>query len=261
MSSVARFFLLLACFLLARTAMAQEGGLRPPCGASPEPPYAAPGAAPTIQKWSEGDLRPPRWLPAACLGWSGQSRLAVALAGEFALAGGLDGLLWRIGGFSHYREIPFWSMTRGDWQPLVREAGLLPTGGSTGVGTDAPPDQFVSGRSFDYYEVDSAGRSTYRMTVRERTPDRVVLAIENTSTIRLSLMPLFDPHALQSVLFLDRHEGNRWGYYQALRAADGTSLLALSAIAPYINRMTAFYRYVAGQQVGTQSAASPRGVR
>ena len=187
--------------------------------------------------------------------------MAVALAGRVATSGGFDELLRRIGGFSHYSEIPYWSVTRGDWQPLVREAGLLPTAGSTVAGTDARREQFVAGRTFDYYEVDSAGRSTYRMTVRERTSDHLVISVENTSTIRLALLPLFDPHALQSVLFLEHQEGSVWGYYQALRASNGASFMALSSSTPYVNRMTAFYRYVAGQQVGTQSAASPRGAR
>jgi hypothetical protein len=58
------------------------------------------------------------------------------------------------------------------------------------------PD-FVSGHSFDYFEVDDAGRTAYRLTVREWTADRVVLAIENITAIRLAFVTLFDVGALQ----------------------------------------------------------------
>jgi hypothetical protein len=253
--------LIIALLVLTRAVAAQTGGLRPPCGTPTEPPYAALGAQPNVGIWHESELQSFRWSPAACLGWSGRSRLAVSVAGELTAAGGLDELLRKIGGFSRYSEIRFWSPTRRDWRPLVEDAGLLPAAAASGSGADALPEQFVAGRSFEYFEVDPAGRSTYRMTVRERSPERLVLGIENTSAIRLSLMPLFDPGALQSVVFLEHLGGNLWHYYQAIRAADGTSMLALGSTASYVNRATAFYRYVAGQQGGAQSAASPRSTR
>jgi hypothetical protein len=63
--------------------------------------------------------------------------------------------------------------------------------------------------------------------VRERSAHRVVLATENTSAIRLAFLPLFDPGALQSVIFVERRGPDSWRYFQAVRAGDGTSLLAL----------------------------------
>jgi hypothetical protein len=251
--------------VLTHPVAAQTGGLRPPCDSPPggrptEPPFAAPGAAPNVGIWRESDLQSARWTPASCLGWSGRSRLAIAAAGEFAAAGGLDEPVRRIGGFSHYGEIRYWSPSRRDWRPLVEDAGALSAVASSVSGADVSPDQFVAGRSFDYFEVDSSGRSTYRMTVRERSPERLVLATENTSTIRLALVPLFEPGALQSVLFLEHHNGSVWRYYQAIRASNGTSMLALGSTASYVNRVTAFYRYVSGQQSGAQPA-SPRSAR
>jgi hypothetical protein len=255
---VARLLLVVALLLVARAVAAQSSGLHPPCGAPTEPPYAAPSSPPNVAIWHEGDLQASRWIPASCLGWSGRSRLAISVAGEFAAAGGLDELLRRIGGFSHYSEIRFWAPTRHDWRPLVESAGLLSAAASATSSADASPDRFVAGRSLDYFEVDASGRSTYRMTVRERTPERVVLAIENTSAIRLMLVSLFDPGALQSVLFLEHHDGNLWRYYQATRAGDGTSTMALGSTASYVNRLTAFYGYVAGQPGGSQPAATQR---
>jgi hypothetical protein len=74
-----------------------------------------------------------------------------------------------------------------------------------------------------------------------------VLAIENTSSIRFAFLPLFDSSALQSVIFLERRGPDLWQYFQAIRAGEGASLLALSNPGSYINRLTAFYRYVASR--------------
>ena len=248
---------LLAALLLTPAVAAEAGGPRPPCGGAVDPPYAPPSAAPNVAAWRESDLAWPNWQPDRCLGWAGRSRVAAAIAGEFSAAGGLDELLRRLGGFSHYSAIRYWSPSRHDWEPLVREAGLLPGGTLSNALRDLPPEGFGAGRTFDYFEVDAAGRSTYRMTVRERTPDRLVLAIENTSPIRVALISMFDPHALQSVLFLDRRDGNLWQYYQAIRGAEGTSMLALGSTASYVNRLTAFYGYLSGRDVAAEQATRP----
>jgi hypothetical protein len=237
----------LVALLLTFAAAAKAADPHPPCGSPAEPTYARSAAPPALGVWQESDLQATNWRPAACLGWTGRSRLVVAIAGEFAAAGGLDELLRRIGGFSHYGEIRYWSTMRRSWQPLVHLAGLLPASASP---ADAPPERFAVGQSLDYFEVDAAGRSTYRLTVRERSPERVVLAVENTSAIRLSFMPLFEPRALQTMLFLDHHEGTLWRYYQALRATDGTSAFALASTTPYVNRLIAFYGYLSGPQIG-----------
>jgi hypothetical protein len=250
--------LLLIALLVSGGFAAEAGSPRPPCGGGPtDPSYARPGTAPNVGVWSESDLEAPNGQPAACLGWSGRSRLAVALAGEFAMPGGLDTLLRRIGSFSHYGDIRYWSTSRREWQPLVRDAGLLPAAAPSVAQRDLPPERFVAGQTFDYFEVDAAGRSTYRMTVRERGPDRVVLAIENTSPIRLAFVSLFEPRALQTVLFLDHRDGNLWRSFQAIRAADGTSSLALRTTASYVNRLTAFYGYLSGQPASAEEASRP----
>jgi hypothetical protein len=181
----------------------------------------------------------------------------VAIAGEFAVSGGLDELLRRIGDFPRYGDIRYWSPSRRQWLPLVHEAGLLPATASSQPQRALSPERFVAGQTVDYFEVDAAGRSTYRMTVRERGPDRVVLAIENTSPIRLAFMPLFEPRALQTVLFLDHREGNLWRSFQTIRAADGTSTLALGTTASYVNRLTAFYGYLSGQPAAAEEASRP----
>lgn len=124
------------------------------------------------------------------------------------------------------------------------EAGLLANSPQPAKPDLQAPD-FVSGHSFNYFEVDDTGRTTYRVTVRDRTAGRLVLAIENTSAIRVAFITLFDAGALQSVVFLEGNGPNEWRYFQLMRATDGASALALRSLDSYSNRLIAFYGYVA----------------
>ena len=225
------------------TASAQEQALQPPCGKAPVPQFPSTDGS-TVSIWQEKELRTVSWMPDACLAWSGRTRLAGALAGTFTFAGGVDRLLDRLGAFSNYKLIPYQSHS-GEQKPLVHEAGLLATASSP-FGSNLVAKDFVPGRTYAYFQIDSAGRRTnYQMTIRERSASHVALAIENTSAIRFAFVPLFDPGALQSVIFLERSGPDRWHYYQAIRANDGAYMLALGDTAAYTSRLSAFFNYVA----------------
>jgi hypothetical protein len=209
----------------------------PPCGGAIDPPLAAPGQPPSMRTWSESDLG--GWQPPACLGWRGaRSRMVAALSAEIRSRESLDELLGRLGAFSAYPLIPYWSTTRGAWLPLATRAGLLGSGG------DLYGNAFQHGASYSYFEESGSRHTTYRLTVLERSDRRAVIEIENTSPISWTLLPLFDPGALQSTLFLERIGPDRWAWYHAMRAADGASLLAASGTESALNHLTAFHRYV-----------------
>jgi hypothetical protein len=217
---------------------------QPPCGqATAEPSFGAAGGPPAARAWSESELA--RWTPPACLGWTGRTRMAGAIAGEFAFAGPLDALLDRVGDFSRYRSISYWSATRGSWEPLVGNAGLL---GAADGARDLHGRDFQGGARFDYFEEGRAGRTTHTLTVLERSADRIVVAIANKTALRVGPLSLFDPGALQTVLFLERRDGGRWAYYEVVRAGEGASALALNAPSSYLNRMMAFFGFLSGQQ-------------
>jgi hypothetical protein len=241
--SIVRFLVFLTTIVPIASAMAQ-GGPQPPCNGATVPPYSGPNQLPSVGLWRESDLRQQEWSPAPCLFWSGKTRLAVALAGTFIFAGGIDQLLDRIGAFSRYPTINYWSTSRQSWRPLVIEAGLLDSSSQPAKSDLQAPD-FISGRSYDYFEVDDAGRSVYRLTVRERTAGRVSLAIENIAAVRLAFVTLFEVGALQSVIFLERNGANEWRYFQLTRATDGASSLALRSVDSYSSRLAAFYGYIA----------------
>jgi hypothetical protein len=209
----------------------------PPCGGAIHPPLAAPGRPPSTQTWSESDLR--GWQPPACLGWRGaRSRMVAALSAEISGHASLDELLGRLGAFSAYPSIPYWSTTHGAWQPLATRAGLVGNGG------DLYGDAFQHGASYGYFEESGSRHTTYRLTVLERSDRRAVIEMENTSPISWTLLPLFDPGSLQSTLFLERLGPDRWAWYHAMRAGEGASLVAANGTESAINRMTAIHRYI-----------------
>ena len=220
--------------------------LVPPCGGPPVPAYAPAGQPPTTDVWSESELRRSGWQAAGCLNWgTGRTRLAAALAGQFQFAGSLDDLAARLGRLSALKTVRYWSVTHKAWEPLVTDAGVL--GGAEGPPRpDLGAGELVPGSSFTYFEVSHGARTVYRMTIREHTADRLVVATENLTPIRAGILTAFEPGGMQSVIFLDRRGRDLWGYYQTIRAAEGASIIALGSDGSYVNRLAALYRNIAG---------------
>jgi hypothetical protein len=231
----------LVLLLLAPLPVHAEGPpLQPPCGGPSQPAAAAAGRPPVTAVWNEQALRKAGWRPPACLNWTPErTKLAVVLAGDFHFAGTADDLLARLGAFSAYKSIRYWSVSQHGWQGLVSEAGRV-------GGPDLAASDLVAGSSFDYFENDRAGRTVHRLKVLERTPERVVVASENVTPLRVMLLTAFEPGALQSVTFIDKRGPDLWSCYQIVRAGQSASSMVLGSEASYLNRSAALYRHVAG---------------
>ena len=239
-------FLLLTVHALVS---AGADGPQPPCVLAPVPAYPPPGKAPTIEVWHDEDLQRSGWRPPGCLGWAptSRSKLIVALAGSFRFDGTADELIGRIGAISRLRDIQYWSVTDKSWRPLVTEASALSGPNARSRRADFLPDEMATGSALYYWENDSrSGKIVQRMTVRERRPDSVSVAIDNVTPVRFLMVTLFEAGALQSVQFLKRISPGVWGIYLVTRTGEGASALAGGHEASYINRAVAVYRYLAG---------------
>lgn len=244
---MSRKLLALALAAVLLPAAAEAGPPRPPCGAAPVPAYHAAGANPSIAVANAADISRTGWQPPACLGWSGGSRLVVAVAGELSSDLTLDQLLMRLGAVSAYPSIKYWSAGRQQWKALAVEAAI--TNGPAGLIArhDLTPDDFVLGRDHFYFERgNDSGRTVHRLRLLERSADRAVIGIENTSPIKVKGFTAFEPGALQSVIFLERRGLGLWSFYEIARAGEGSSTLATSREGSIVNRLAAFYRYMAG---------------
>lgn len=247
MSRLICSFFSVGALAFSQTAAAEAPGAHPPCEGSSFPAYSAVGLGPSVAVWRTSDLKRTGWQPSACLGWSGATLSAAALAGDFRFAGSVEDLLARFGALASYPSIKYWSTTSKGWYPLVTSAGVV--AGAEGTATKASFDasDFTVGKDNYYVETSrQSGRTVYRLRVLVRTPSRVVMASENVTPVRAFGFTVFDPSALQYVTFFDKRAEGVWGYYEIVRTGEGTSRFASGNEASYLNRLVALFRYMAG---------------
>lgn len=233
--------------LVLPLASAMAAGPQPPCpGTMPAavlPAFGAIDGPPSAGAWQGGDLKRDGWRPSACLGWQGDSRLVAAVASRFRSPLSVDQLAARLTAVTGTRAIKYWSVHGQKWRPFVLDA--WPVDGPEGKvrRPDPPPDAFVPGRDF-FYADDTGG--VYRVRVLERTADRLVMAMENVTPIRVMLVTLFEPAALQYVSFLVREGPDGWAHYEISRAAAGASSFVTAYQSSFLNRLEAVRRHIAG---------------
>lgn len=256
MIAVLKKLLLIALVVLPLPAAAGADMPRPPCGTTPVPMYGATDAKPSIAVWNGAQLRRVGWQPPACLAWVGDSRLVAALAGDLRSSLTLDQLLMRLGAISAYPSIKYWSAGRQQWRPLALEAAVTEGPAGRETRSDLMPADFVPGRAHFYFERgNDSGRTVHRLRLLERSSDRAVIGIENATSMRVAGVTTFEPGALQSVIFLDRRGLGLWSFYEMTRAGEGSHSLVASREGSYVNRLIAFYRYMAGRPTDLEPPA------
>ena len=233
--------------LLLQTAAAAEAP-SPPCGGPPQPPYAAPGEPEHSGTWTRSDLGD-GWVPPACTSWTGTDfRTVAALAARFRDPASVDQLLARFGAISRQIGLRYWSATEHRWRELITAASAVDGPAGKQPRADFSAAELRSGRDLYYSQSDnrSAGQVVYRMRAVEVRPDRIVIAVENVTSIRLLLLTLFPPGSIQSLHFLERQPNGGWGYYSLMRTRADSSFLTGGYASSYVNRAAAFYRHIAG---------------
>ncbi|MGH6627322.1 MAG: DUF6675 family protein, partial [Burkholderiaceae bacterium] len=163
-------------------------------------------------------------------------------------AGDTDALLARAGAISTLRTVRYWSATDKAWRPLAVDASALAGGDAKAERRrDFAAAELTVGGQFHYWINDSrSGPVVYRMRVRERDAQRLVLSYENASPVRAFGITLFEPGALQTVAFAERHAADVWAFYLLMRIDRGASIFADSQEASSVNRAVALYRHWAG---------------
>jgi hypothetical protein len=227
-----------------------QSGPQPPCGTKPVPPYP-PGdqvtAQPaTVKLWSRSDLGSD-WKPPACTSWTAPGfTTLVTLAARFSYGAGAEGLLGRIGAISELKGIRYWSTTHKQWRTLIEEAHVL-TGATGQRRADLTPAELKEGKEFYFEQVDNlTGGGVFRLQVVEASAARIVLQIENVTTLRYLLVPILHPGETQSIYFLDRESDSVWRFYSMVRTGQNANRLIAGNEASAINRAVALYRHFAG---------------
>ena len=236
-----------------------QGGPQPPCGGRPSPAYAEPGGLPAVHVWT-GDELGAEWMPPACTGWRPLPfRVLVATAGRFRHHGTVDDLLERFGGVSALTTVRYWSVSDRRWQDLIASAFALAGPDAASRRPDFRAAEMRGGTDLYFAQHDnrSTGDVVYRLRVREITPDRLVVQMENVSAVHYLLIPLAGPGDLQSLYFLERRPPDEWGYYSLARISAGASSLAEGHEASYVNRAVALFRHLAGFPTDQEPPAAP----
>jgi len=224
-----------------------QSGPQPPCGKEPVPPYPGLNDSATVKSWNKSDFGVD-WRPPACTGWetAGFTSLVSTVA-RFRLTSGADGLLRHIGAISKLAGMRYWSTTQKRWEVLIVDAYAL-TGTQAGQRRgDFAPDEMKKGTTLYYEQVDNrTGKAVYRMQIAEASPDRLVIEVENATTIRYLFFTLFHPGEMQSIYFLDRESENVWRFYSIVRTGKNASRMIAGNESSAVNRAVAFYRYLVG---------------
>ena len=220
---------------------------QPPCGSEPIPPYPNLSEPAVVKAWHISELGG-GWKPPACTEWRSPGfTTLVTITARFRYTLEAKDLLRRIGAISQLAGVRYWSTTHKQWRALILEAHAL-TGVQPGQRRDDfSPDEMIEGRVFYFEQEDNlSGKGIYRMRIAAASPNRIVIDIENVSTIHYLLVPLFRPGDVQSMYFLDRESPDVWRFYSIVRTRTTTNRLLTGNESSAINRAVAFYRYMVG---------------
>jgi hypothetical protein len=219
---------------------------QPPCSMEPNPPYPDLEHSPSFKVWDRASLGR-EWKAPGCIGWtaSGFATLVTTVA-RFRHSTGVEGLLSRVAAISRLTGIRYWSTTRQQWKPLIVNASALEGASASQRRQDFPTADLVTGAMLYFQQSDSlTGKATYRLHILSVSQDRLVYETENITALRYLMVPIFPPHELQAIYFLDRESPDIWRYYSIARTGKNANGLATGHDASTVNRAVAFFRYLA----------------
>jgi hypothetical protein len=230
-----------------QTLEVEAAGPQPPCGNEPVPSYPRLDDSAIVKSWSESAFGRD-WRPPACTGWTaaGFTTLVTTVA-RFRNASEAEGLLRRIGTISALAGVRYWSTTHKRWRTLIVDAYALNASQLDQRRADFAPEDMKEGNVLYFEQVDNlSGKGTYRMHIAKASADRLVIDVENVSTMRYLFIPILHPGEMQSVCFLDRESNTVWRYYSIVRTGKSANRLIAGNESSAVNRAVAFYRSLVG---------------
>src|SRR4029077_6846339 len=139
-----------------------------------------------------------------------------------------EDLLRHIGAISQLRGVRYWSTTHKQWQTLVVNAYALTGDQPSRRREDFRANEMKAGKVLYFEQVDNlTGKAIYRMHIAEASADRLVVNVENVSTIRYLFITLLHPGEIQSAYFLDRESKDVWRFYSIVRTGTNANQLLM----------------------------------
>jgi hypothetical protein len=224
-----------------------QSGPEPPCGREPVPSYPALDQPAAVKAWTESEVGRD-WKPPGCTGWTSTGfTTLVTIVARFPYTSAAEDMLRHIRAISELAGVRYWSTTHKRWQTFILDAHAL-TGVQSGQRRkDFAPEEMKAGAELYFEQTDNiSGKIIYRLHVLEASGNRIVFDVENATTVRHLLVPVFHPGDMQSIYFLDRESDRVWRYYSIVRTGKNASRLIAGSESSEINRAVAFYRHLVG---------------
>jgi hypothetical protein len=236
-----------------------DSGPTPPCDAAVSAPYPPFGNPPNVRAWNARDL-PRAWNSPQCARWATQRfTLLTALSAKFDFEGDADQLLARFAAISAWRGMKYWSAGDGKFLTLITDSAAVDSSDAERRRPDFSKDEMKPGKDLYFVQDDnrSSGDVTYRMRVIEKERDRLVVTIENVSTVWVVLLPVFEPGDIRTVYIFQKLGEGSWGYYSLLAAKDGGLGIIEGHEDSFISRATGFFHYLVGLPDDHDTRPSP----
>jgi hypothetical protein len=253
-----RTWLVFSAILLCQAHSYAQSGPQPPCGMEPVPTYPALDDSAAVKSWSRSVVGSD-WRPPECTGWTatGFTTLVTTVA-RFSHTSGVDGLLRHFGAISELAGMRYWSTTHKQWKTLIVDARALSGLQTNQRRDDFTPDEMREGKVLYFEQVDNlSGKGIYAMHILVASADRIVIEVENVSTMHFLFVTVSPPGEMQSIYFLDRESENVWRYYAMMRIGKNANQTMTGNESSAINRAVAFYR----SQVGIPTDQEPPAAR
>ena len=205
---------------------------------------------PIIQTWTQDDITTGR-LVADCAKWFPDNfTLGVTLIGSFQYKGSADSLLTQFGNISSLRGVRYWSVTDKRWEILIPEAAAL-RGPNGGQRADFTLDELRSGKSLYFTQKDNRSSKSviYRIQADVYTPKKLVIRMENVSSMYFLMIPVFKPGDIKSAYILEQLSPDVWGYSSLLGIRNSLGVITKSQKDSWVNRAVAMYGHFTGVQI------------
>jgi hypothetical protein len=228
----------------------------PPCAGAPLPDFPAVGET-DVRVWFNDDVA--GWQPDICAGLGRiDANAVIATAARFTNTMDTDAIAARVARVSNYRLIRYYSKHRERWRPMVKDAFAL----SEHRGAFADPDKhrrddfseadLETNRMLRYWVKDNSllGGVVYRLTVRERSNDRLVFDIQNETPLTFVIVDVVPAGEFRQLHVFEREDGEVWRYYAL---AVGRVKWFRPSVESFANRALSYFRHMAGTADETQA--------
>ena len=217
----------------------------PPCAGGPLPSYPEVGQTPIVRIWRDADLK--NWRIPSCLGLPAIApNSLMAAVGRFRIDGDMDAITQRLATISDLLKVRYFAFDEG-WKNLYTEAHALTDGSGETKRPDFIPDDIQTGRTLRFFkeENSSLGGIVYRLSILERTEDRLVYTIVNESPAKALMFTASEPGAFRQYYFIERYNDDSWRYYNIVEARIGAGPFSVSSRS-FQSRAIAHFRQMAG---------------